>query len=293
MKQPCFITLFLLIACFVPAQQKKKSTKANTPPPTKPPLVLADFSAPPAGTNRLDLYLLLGQSNMKGRGTMPEDPLNDPRFVMMHLKDDQWYHARHPLHLTGDAKTFAGADNAGVGAGLSFAQAIAAADPTARIGLIPCAVGGTSIRRWQKGADLYENAIRRAKLALEQTRGAGGNIRGVLWLQGEADSRPGTIETYPADLTALVDALRADLNLPALPFIAATIIEPTAAPAADLRNQMNRILLALPQQRPATACVDARDIMTTIGDNVHYDTPAQDEIGRRFATKFLELTTGR
>jgi len=287
MKRSLLIPLLSFISSLLLAQSK--TGRVNTPPPTKAPLIVADFSAPPAGTNRLDLYLLLGQSNMKGRGVMPEEPLNDPRFVMMHLKDDQWYHARHPLHLTGSANTFAGADNAGVGAGLSFAQTIAAADPSARIGLIPCAFGGTSIRRWQKGADLYENAIRRAKLALEQTRGAGGSIKGVLWLQGEADSKPGAIETYPDDLNALVDALRADLNLPTLPFIAATIIEPNTERAADLRKQMNQNLLGLPKQRPATACVDARDIMTTIGDNVHYDTAAQEEIGRRFASKLQEL----
>jgi hypothetical protein len=35
---------------------------------------------------------------------------------MMHKMDDQWYLARHPLHLTGDAKTFQGHDNAVSGA---------------------------------------------------------------------------------------------------------------------------------------------------------------------------------
>lgn len=291
MKRSCLLTLALFIACLLTAQERKG--KVNTPPPNKPPLIPADLSKPPAGTDGIDLYLLMGQSNMKGRGFMPEVPANDPRIIMMHLKDDQWYVARHPLHLTGEAKTFAGADNAGVGAGLAFAQSVAAADSTARIGLIPCAVGGTSIKRWQKGADLYENAIRRAKLALEQTQAAGGSIKGILWLQGEADSKPGSIEQYPAQLNALVDALRADLALPALPFIAATIIEPNTERAADVRKNMNAILLNLPKQRPSTDCVDARDIMTTIGDNVHYDTAAQEEIGRRFAAKFLELTKAR
>lgn len=81
----------------------------TTPPPTRPPLQPVDITRLPAGLERLDLFLLLGQSNMKGRGFMPVEPSRDPRIVMMHLKDDAWYLARHPLHLVGDPKTFVGA----------------------------------------------------------------------------------------------------------------------------------------------------------------------------------------
>lgn len=265
------------------------SKKVQTPKPTKPPLIAAS-EALPAGTTRLDFYLLIGQSNMKGRGFMPEEPANDPRIRMMHLKDDHWYVARHPLHLSGDAQTFAGADNAGVGPGLAFAQAMAAADPAASIGLIPSAVGGTEIARWQKGADLYENALRRARLAVEHTRDLGGHLKGVLWLQGEADASPDKLGVYAEKLQALVDALRTDLQQPALPFLCATIAETRADRPGDSKHQINEILLALPQKRPHTACVDARDLKATIGDGVHYDTASQEEIGKRFATLLLKYT---
>jgi hypothetical protein len=55
---------------------------------------------------------------------------------------------------------------------------------------------------------------------------------------------------------------------------------------------MNRLLMSLPQKRPHTACVDARDLKTHIGDQVHFDTAAQEEIGRRYAGKYLELAAG-
>ena len=79
----------------------KKDARAQTPPPTKPPLEPVDITRLPAGFDQLDLFLLIGQSNMKGRGHMPDEPNRDPRFVMMHLRDDAWYVARHPLHLFG------------------------------------------------------------------------------------------------------------------------------------------------------------------------------------------------
>ena len=264
--------------------------KVQTPPPTHPPLQSLDITKLPGGLERLDLFLLLGQSNMKGRGFMPDEPKRDPRIVMMHLKDDHWYLARHPLHLTGDARTFAGADNAGVGPGLSFAETLATRDAKVQIGLIPCAVGGSSINLWQKGAKLYEAAMRRAKLALQTAAPVKARIRGVLWLQGEADATDKGMVAHEVKLLKLVDDLRADLGTPDLPFMACTIGEMRPDTEGHRKAGMNKLLLSLPSKRPHTACVDARDLKGHIGDGVHFDAASQTEIGQRFAEKFLQLT---
>lgn len=208
---------------------------------------------------------------------------------MMHLRDDRWYVARHPVHLTGDAKTFAGADNAGVGPGLAFAEAVARSDPRVRVGLMPCALGGSPIAQWQKGAKLYDEALRRAKLALTETAPVQARIRGALWLQGEADANAQRLPEYERSLLKLVDDLRADLASPELPFIACTIGEMRPDTDGAKKAEMNQLLLSLPQKRPHTACVDARDLKSNIGDNVHFDTAAQNEIGRRYALKYLAL----
>lgn len=271
------------------AEKKKASGRVETPPPTHPPLQPIDIARLPAGTERLDLFLLIGQSNMKGRGIMPEQPSRDPRIVMMHLRDDRWYLARHPVHLVGDAQTFKGADNAGVGPGLAFARQVAAREASVRVGLIPCAVGGSPIALWQKGAKLYEEAIRRARLALTQAAPARPGIRAALWLQGEADATDERLPVHEAKLLKLVDDLRADLASPDLPFIACTIGEMRPDGGVARKADMNRLLLSLPQKRPHTACVDARDLKTHIGDQVHFDTAAQEEIGRRYAEKYFAL----
>lgn len=269
---------------------KGKGGRTETPPPTKPPLEPVDITKLPEGVERLDLFLLMGQSNMKGRGLMPDEPKRDPRIVMMAIKDDAWYLARHPLHLTGDPKTFEGHDNAGVGSGLAFAESVSARDLKARIGLIPCAVGGTQIARWEKGAKLYEEAVRRAKLALKQSAPLKARIRGALWLQGEADATEERLPVYEAKLLKMVDDLRKELDLPELPFIACTIGEMRADEGTRPRAKMNELLLSLPAKRPHTGCVDARDLKGNIGDNVHFDTPSQNEIGRRYAEKYFALT---
>lgn len=271
------------------AQAGRRERAVRTPPPTRPPLEPVDIAKLPAGVERVDLFLLLGQSNMKGRGVMPDEPKRDPRIVMMHLRDDRWYLARHPLHLTGDAKTFAGADNAGVGPGLSFAEALAARDAKVRIGLVPCAVGGSSIRLWQKGAKLYDEALRRAKLAIETAAPARGRVRGALWLQGEADATPERLLGHRAALLKTIADLRADLGIPDLPFVACTIGEMAEPDQLAGKAAMNELLLSLPGLCPGTACVDARELKGHIGDRVHFDAASQNEIGRRLAAAWTRL----
>lgn len=286
-----FLLCLLALSSPLFAQKAAKAKKASTPPPTKPPLVSVDITKLPEGATHLDLWLLCGQSNMKGRGFMPEEPKNDPRIVMMHLKDDQWYLARHPLHLTGDAKTFQGHDNAGVGPGLAFAEVLAAQDKTVAVGLVPCAVGGSSIKLWQKGAKLYEDALRRAKLALQTTAPVKARLRGILWLQGEANANAEELPLHAGRLRAMIEAFRADLAQPDLPFIACTIGEMLSEPKLSDLKAMNEIQLALPKTIPHAACIDARDLKTHIGDRVHFDTAAQIEIGKRFAAKVIEMQT--
>jgi hypothetical protein len=284
-----FLLSLLVLSSPLFAQKAAKAKKPSTPPPTKPPLVSVDITKLPEGTTHLDLWLLCGQSNMKGRGFMPEDPKNDPRIVMMHKMDDQWYLARHPLHLTGDAKTFQGHDNAGVGPGLAFAEVLAEQDKTAAIGLVPCAVGGSTIKLWLKGAKLYDDALRRAKLALQTTAPVKARLRGILWLQGEANANAEELPLHADRLRAMIEAFRTDLAQPDLAFIACTIGEMQPEPRLSDLKSMNDIQLALPKTVPHTACVDARDLKTHIGDSVHFDTAAQNEIGKRFAAKLAEM----
>lgn len=271
-----------------PAPEPKRVT---SPPPTKPPLDPIEITKLPEGMERLDLYLLMGQSNMKGRGNMPDEPLRDPQIVMMHKGTDKWFLARHPLHLTGDPVTFEGHDNAGVGPGLAFGQALAQANPDTRIGLIPCAVGGTRIGLWQPGARRFEDTIRRARLALDSGPKGKTRIMGTIWLQGEADSRADRVGEYADALNTMIDGLRKELEEPDLPFVASTILE--LREDIELRKSINEILLSLPTRRDHTACVDARDLNGHIGDMVHIDTPSQDEIGRRMAAQMVKLQTNK
>ena len=119
----------------------------------------------------LECYLLLGQSNMAGRGLVQEEDKKPVRNILVFDSQDKWVNQGEPIHYD--------SPRSGVGLGMALAKQRVKRNPQTRIGLIPCAVGGTPLALWQPGADLYLKSIRRAKLAL-----SGGILRGFLWHQG-------------------------------------------------------------------------------------------------------------
>jgi hypothetical protein len=255
-------------------------------------LIPVDITTLPDRIDRTDIFLLMGQSNMKGRGKVPQKQILDRRIVMMRMQEDRWYVAQDPMHARVNAKRPDRPDNAGVGPGLPFAWELAKRETSTRIGLIPCAIGGSRIGLWQKGGknSLYDNALRRAKLALDKAPKESTKIRAVLWLQGESDSTEELHGSYESSLLQVVDNIRSDLNQPELPFIACTIGSFLKGHERFTHTrQINEILLSLPRKRPFTACVDARDLDGHIGDSVHYNTASQMIIGERFANCYFNI----
>ncbi len=107
------------------------------------------------------MFLLVGQSNMAGRGKVSEEDQKPRERVLMLSKEAKWVPAVDPLH-------FDKPGIAGVGLGRSFGLEIAKAHPDITVGLIPCAVGGSPISSWEPGqfykptnSHPYDDALRR------------------------------------------------------------------------------------------------------------------------------------
>jgi len=250
-----------------------------------------DVSALPKGVERVEIFLLMGQSNMMGRGTLPKKQSEHPRILNRNMANDLWVTAKHPLHKAGVPDLIDGSDRAGVGPGLDFAQVMVNKKKDVTIALIPVAQGGSWIDLWKGGSTNYEKTIRKANKAMADFPEGTARIAGVLWLQGESDSLENRYGVYSEKLTDLVVRLRTDLNDPELPFVACTI-RPDIIPKGKYLHvkEINDDLLNLPKQVPNTACVDARDLDDGhIGDYMHYNTEAQQIIGRRFAVEYFRM----
>jgi len=223
----------------------------------------------------------MGQSNMAGRGEIEsEDETPHPR-VLTFTTNGRWELAAEPI--THDKPKMLG-----VGPGLPFGKAMAERNPSVTIGLVPCPFGGTPLKRWQRGGDLYSNAVDRAKLAMRS-----GMLKGVLWHQGESDSGTATsANTYGARLARMVQDLRADLAAPSLPFVAGQIGEflynrgPDKSPFARV---VNDAIAKLSEDVPATGFVSSSGL-THKADKLHFNAASQSELGRRFAAEIARLS---
>lgn len=229
-----------------------------------------------------DLYLLIGQSNMAGRGELDaEAAAPSPRILNLD-KSGSWVPARDPLH-------FDKPDIVGVGPGLAFALDMLALRPEATIGLVPCAVGGTSLSAWQPGAcdettatHPYDDALGRARVASRR-----GRIRAFLWHQGEADCQRDDGWDHAARLVELVERLRRELDAADAPFIAGEI-GVFRDERADACHAMNRTLRGLEGRIPGYACVSSEGLADK-GDLLHFNAAAARELGRRYAAALRRL----
>jgi lysophospholipase L1-like esterase len=232
---------------------------------------------PPAKEN-FHIYLLMGQSNMVGRDTRTLDFYKGDSHILSLNEKGEWIVAKDPLHAQ------VGRIAVGVGPGIPFAREMLKANPEVTIGLVPCAVGGTPLRRWAKGGDLYENAINRAKVAAQT-----GVIKGVLWHQGETDSdKRSTAQTYEARLTQMFKDLRADLAQPELPIVVGQIGEFVPVEQHAFVDMVRAAIKHAAEVVPHVSYADSAGLVHK-GDKLHFTAEAERELGARFAKAMREL----
>ena len=223
----------------------------------------------------MELYLLIGQSNMAGRGAVDAESEKTSANILMLDRANNWVIAKDPLHFD---KPYAG-----VGPGLSFAQAMLEGQKNIKIGLIPCAWGGSPIKVWSPGAKYFENfpydeAIARAKIAMQN-----GELKGILWHQGESDNDAEKSKIYFEKLKELIANLRRDLNAPHLPFVAGEIGR------FNKEDYINTIVNKLPEQVEHTAVVSSEGLVDK-GDHLHFDSASARELGKRYAKAMDKLS---
>lgn len=242
----------------------------------------ANRPEPPA-KDRFHIYLLMGQDNMAGRGSVWNEDRKTHRRIFRLTDDGRWIQAAEPLHA--DSLRLVG-----VGPGMSFARRMAEADDETAIGLVPCAVAGSSLERWEKGGDLYQAALIRARAAAEK-----GTLKGVLWHHGELDSRRGPdAVTYGLRLERMIADFRQDLKIRDLPFVVGKLYRFLPADEFPYAHLVNRALEKIPQRLPMTACVDANALSGGLRPD-HFNTKSARELGKRYyeALRTLQITARR
>lgn len=242
----------------------------------------------PLNKQNFHLYLLIGQSNMAGRGVVESrDTLPNSR-VLRFNKNNQWEIAKDPLQYDKSV--------AGVGPGLAFGNVMSDQDTATIIGLIPCAVGGTGIDTWKAGIYYdpvkiypYDNAISRTKEAMRS-----GTLKGIIWHQGEADSNPAKSIVYGAKLKQLIETLRLEFKTPFLPFVAGQlpdyqIEKKDSLGILHINTSAIAVNNAIADLKIENYTFISAKGTSDIGDHTHFNAVSARLMGQRFAEAMIKL----
>lgn len=219
--------------------------------------------------------LLIGQSNMAGRGFIEDVPPIYNEDINM-LRNGRWQMMAEPLNFDRHIS--------GVGPAASFAQAWTEDHPGESIGLIPCAEGGSSIDDWKIDGLLTRHAIAEAKFAMETSE-----LVGILWHQGESDSYGERYKTYEDKLLSIFKHLKEELNAPDIPIIIGELGhylgEVGFGKSAVEYKQINQILSKVAQTEKNCYFVTAKGL-TANPDGIHIDAISQRKFGLRYYEAF-------
>lgn len=227
-----------------------------------------------------DVFLLIGQSNMAGRGYMIEsDTLSNIEGVYILNKEGEVVPARNPLNQYSTvAKPY---DMQQINPGLGFAQKMHAKTGR-KILLVVNARGGTSVSEWAPGNEetkFFSEAVRRTKEAMKY-----GELKAVLWHQGCADSSPNKREVYLERLENMVSNLREQLGDKKLYFVAGEL-GPWRASSPDF----NKMLQGIGDKIKYSDYVSSEGTVSRADDSdPHFSRESQIILGERYADKVLK-----
>ena len=221
-------------------------------------------------------FLLIGQSNMAGRGFIGSvTPIRNQNVLV--LRNGRWQGMYVPVNCD---RPFSGHSLAE-----SFADRYAKEHSGVQVGLIPCADGGTSLDQWREGGLLYDHAVMQTRLALRTS-----NLVGVLWHQGESDCAPERYPLYEEKFNRLKAALRRDLQMDDLPFLVGGLGDflPLRDPYYNNAKFVNEALVRVSSADPYCGYVSADGIPAN-PDNLHFSAEGLYRFGERYYEEFLKL----
>lgn len=221
--------------------------------------------------------LMIGQSNMAGRGFINEVPMICNERILM-LRNAGWQMMAEPINYD--------RPNAGIGLAGSFAAMWCMEHEGEQIGLIPCAEGGSSLDDWAVDKNLFKNAVIQAGFAMQDSE-----MIGILWHQGESDSYGGGYQTYYKKLQVIIESLRKELNAFEVPLIIGGLGDFLGKNGFGLNcteyELVNEQLLKFAREQENSCFVTAEGL-TPNPDGIHMDAVSQRRFGVRYYEAFVK-----
>ena len=249
-------------------------------------LSCSDHNAPqsPAAPedDSYDIFLLIGQSNMAGRGPMIEgdqEVYSDKVFLLD--KSGKAVPATNPLNQYSTVGKSVSLQQ--IGPGFSFSKKLAQ-ETGRKILLVVNARAETAISEWLPDASTgyFTAAVQRTKQALA----LGGELKAVLWHQGCHDSyKQSDIDVYLSRLRTIVVEFRKQTQTASV-FIAGEL--PQWRPYSAAFNKMLKdIYFNVPYADYVSS--EGCTCVSPANDDPHFSRDGQLILGERYADKVLEI----
>jgi sialate O-acetylesterase len=222
----------------------------------------------------LDLFFALGQSNMAGRAPITEEVSGPVDGIGLFNELNNWEMAANPMNAYSNIRK----DISHQKVGPSYAFAKTLADYVQRdIGLVVNARGGTVIASFARGE--YRDPM----FARLREGAKFGELKGVIWHQGESDNSRAA--SYMDDLGLLVGDLRSTFGNA---YFVAGQMGGWNAQGEDTPKyaNINDTILKI-QNYISNADYVSNEWLDHIGDYSHFNLESQILLGQRYAQKML------
>jgi len=262
----------------------------------------------PAGGVTVDVFLLGGQSNAGGRGVVSELPDSS----VLYNTEIMLYHSASVVsgQPAGNWTTLRPAANSAgnFGPEIGFGNRMAELHPDRKIAIIKHAVGGTDLGAdWNPGASSGDTAsfgpqfrifVETVDSGIDSLTAQGFTpvIRGMLWQQGERDSRNSSYgPAYDQNLSHFIGRVRAQFNAPGMPFVYGQVL-PVVLSGYDYRDQVRQGQFNVDEDSGHAFATDGArlvlaDDLPMNSDNLHISAAGQLELGIRFADAFATVVS--
>jgi uncharacterized repeat protein (TIGR02543 family) len=264
----------------------------------------AQWEQNPSTGKPVRVFVLAGQSNMRGLGRISQAP------AAWRPLEGVWFDDTVP----GTPESFSeewgemAAEDGDLGPELSFAATLREAYPEERIAIVKVSQSGTGLPFWRNpGQGGHDTLMARIDLtrdwlnaALAKNEIPSWQYGGFIWMQGEneANNIVSVAEAYESDFADLVDTVRTRTGVAELPVVLGRIsirLDPTAdypGPAQQPQLDLVRAGQVSWAENDANGgWVDTDDL--PLIDNWHFGSGGQIRLGHRFAGAWFDIAESR
>lgn len=242
----------------------------------------------PIDSNPYLVILVAGQSNTNaGFGLDPAIDLPEQGIMQFGRFDD---HDRKIIAAVEPLQHHTAKENK-IGFALTFSKLVKKHfNDDRELLIVPCGYGGSGFQnnRWNKGDDLYTDAVDRVQSILLRNKES--RLLAILWHQGEKDIDN---SNYQDSLDDFITNIREDLNAQNVPFIVGGMV-PFWVAKEERRQRIQHIIKNTIERHDFIGYADPElpfiiEKKDNSFDPIHYNAAGQRELGKRYFAEFERL----